>query len=81
MLYIVVIAGCAFGFVAAYLVLCVKLSKSTKMRQRTMVIFVAVILLINYAEITKTQANETSTVLAFTDHISIGSSLFLFDID
>ena len=43
--------------------------------------FVAVILLINYVEIIKKYANEPSTVLAFTDHVSLGSSRFLFDID
>ena len=50
---IVVIATLAYGFVNAYLLRCVKLSKSTKMRQRTVEMFAAVILLINYVEVIK----------------------------
>ena len=47
-------AALAHGFVNAYLLRCVRLSKSAKMRQRTVEMFVAVILLINYVEIIKT---------------------------
>ena len=35
---------------------------------------VTVILLIKFVEIKKTRANEPSTILAFTDHISLGTS-------
>ena len=53
-LCIVVIVTLAYGFVNAYLLCCVRLSKSTKMRHRTVEIFAAVVLLINYVEIIDT---------------------------
>ena len=51
--YIVVITTLAYGFVNACLLRCVRLSQSTKMKQRTVKMFAAVILLITYVEIIK----------------------------
>ena len=54
MLNIIVIATLPCGFVNACLLRYVRLSKSTKMRERTVEMYVAAILLINYEEIIKT---------------------------
>ena len=53
-LYIGVVVTLAYGFVNAYLLRCVILSKSTKMRQRMIEMFVTVILPIIYMEVIKT---------------------------
>ena len=53
-LFIVANAAFVYGFVNEYLLRCVRLSKSTKVRQRTVEMFIAVILLSNYVEIIKT---------------------------
>ena len=76
MLYIVIIATLDCDFVN--LLRCLRTSKSTKMRQRTVEMFVAVSLLINYVEIIRHRPMSRA-FLAF--HISLGSSLFLFDFD
>ena len=71
---IVVIAAPAYDFENSHRLRCAGLSESTKMRRRMVEMCVTVILLIKYVEIKKTWANERSTILAFTDHISLGTS-------
>ena len=60
-LYIVVIETLAYVFVNANLLRCARLLKSAKVKQRTAEMFVTVILMINYVEILKTEANGPST--------------------
>ena len=71
---IVVIAALAYDFENSHLLHCAGLSKSTKMRRRMVEMCVTVILLITFVEIKTTLANEPSTILACTDHISLGAS-------
>ena len=70
---IVVIAALAYDFENSHL-RCAGLSKLTKIRRRMVEMCVTVILLITFVEIKTTEANEPSTILACTDHTSLGTS-------